>query len=81
MCVRMHGLRSNANTVARTAKVKRSPVSPHLTRPARAVICGRPYGARSTIDTGSFERRPVTCMSINRSLGSFGPEFFFLGDF
>jgi hypothetical protein len=47
-CVQSHLVRSNTLTVARMAKVKRSPVSPHLTRPALAVICGRPYGVRST---------------------------------
>jgi hypothetical protein len=50
MCVQTHSLRSNANAVARRAKVERSPVSPRLTQSAMAVICGRPYGARSTID-------------------------------
>jgi hypothetical protein len=50
MCVRMHGLRLNANAVARRAKVERSPVSPRLMWSALAVICGRPYGARLTTD-------------------------------
>jgi hypothetical protein len=50
MCVRTHGLRSNANAVARKAKVERNPVSPRLMRSALAVIYGRPCGARSTID-------------------------------
>jgi hypothetical protein len=47
-CIRPHMVRSNALTVARTAKVKRSPISPRLTWPALAVICGRPYGVCST---------------------------------
>jgi hypothetical protein len=47
-CVRPQMVRSNALTVTRTAKVERSPVSPRLTRPALAVICGQLYGVRST---------------------------------
>jgi hypothetical protein len=47
-CVRTHGLRSNADAVARRAEVKRSPVSPRLTQSALAVIYGQPCGTRST---------------------------------
>jgi hypothetical protein len=39
-CVRTHGMRSNVDAVARRAEDERSPVSPRLTEPALAVICG-----------------------------------------
>jgi hypothetical protein len=66
----MHGLRSNAEAVARRDEVERSPISLRLTRPALAVICGRPCVARSTMDNWRVRMQwPLSSMSINRSLG------------
>jgi hypothetical protein len=49
-CVRTHGMRSNVDAVARRAEDERSLVSPRLTEPALAVICGRPCATRLTVD-------------------------------
>jgi hypothetical protein len=49
-CVRTHDLLSNADEVTRRAEDERSPVSPCLTEPALAVICGRPCVAHSIMD-------------------------------
>jgi hypothetical protein len=60
------------------------PRSPSLPACVVAVICGRTWRARSNAYTSvrsngllAFERRSVTCQSINRTLGPFCREFFF----
>jgi hypothetical protein len=60
------------------------PRSPSLPTCAVAVICGRTWSARSNAYSSvrsnalpAFERRPVTCQSINRTLVHFVESFSF----
>jgi hypothetical protein len=60
------------------------PKSPLLPACAVAVICDRTWSARSNAYSSVrsnalpvFECRPVTCQSINRTLGPFCRELFF----
>jgi hypothetical protein len=94
-CVRTHSWPNAALTVKRRPSQTAShafdlagPRSPSLPACAVVVICGQTWSARSNAETSvhsnalpTFERRSVTCQSINRSLSSFGLQFFFLGDF
>jgi hypothetical protein len=61
-------VRSNADAVARRAEDESSPVSPHLTELALAVICGRPCAAHSTVDNWRVRTQAYFQMPINRPL-------------
>jgi hypothetical protein len=90
-CVRTHSRSDARGTVERRPSQPAShavtlagPRSPSLPACVVAVICGRTWRARSNAYTSvrsngllAFERRSVTCQSINRTLGPFCREFFF----
>jgi hypothetical protein len=61
-------VRSNADTVARRAEDEHSPVSPRLTEPALAIICGRSCAARLTMDNWRVRTQAYFQMPINRPL-------------
>jgi hypothetical protein len=83
---RTHG-RTQGGTVKRRPSQPAShavalagPRSPSLPACAMAVICGRTWSARSNA-LPAFEHRPVTCQSINRTLGPFYQELFVWASF
>jgi hypothetical protein len=87
---RTQGARSNAGPVnpRLTAVALAGPRSPSLPACTVAVICGRTWSAHSNAYSSvrsnalpAFEHRPVTCQSINRTLGPFCRESFLLGVF
>jgi hypothetical protein len=87
---RTQGARSNAGPVSPrlTLVALAGPRSPSLPACAVAVIYGRTWSARSNAYSSvrsnalpAFERRPVTCQSINRTLGPFCRELFVWASF